>query len=611
MDSGATVGDDRAWHYVRRNETTRMPRRHIFLDTESTSERTRTGHVQRWRLGVAAHRIAEKGRLAKESLTVYENPRQLWRDASETTRGRNRTVLWAHNLGYDVRISESFEVLPALGWRCTAHNLANRGTWLNWRRGDATLLMVDSQSVFPVPLEQLAKTFMSAKVRLPSDEDSREHWVARCTRDVEILRDAIVAYLAWIEKEDLGSWQLTGAGQSYAAFRHRFLTHQMLVHGDTEALAAERRAMWTGRCEAYWRGRTGHVGVEEWDLSLAYARIARDNDLPVQLIGEPSPDSDLGELLEHKRFAVLADVEVTTDRPVVPCQVDGRMAWPVGRFNTTLWGPELRLALECGATVVPSRIWAYATRPALREWGTWIIDRLTNPDSDITPWQRIVLKHWARALIGRFGMRYSAWEHFGVTQALRLMHLDVYDATTGEEYVMSQLGQDFYRSAGEVEWDQSQPAITGYVMSIMRVWLWQLMQAMGDKAVLYADTDSFYITKEHHDQAVMLAASKLGEGLRLKELFKRATILGPRQIVTDGRPRIAGLPSRAVAMPDGSFQGEVWASLSASMRRGTPSAVITTDRRWKVSGVDNRRAPGPDGWTIPITVEGGVRIDAS
>lgn len=609
MGTDVTLGVDRVWHYVKGARRARMPRRHIFLDTEAHIDRTSTGHVQRWRLGVAAFRSAEKNRTVKQSVGVYDSARQLWRDVESFTRGRNRTVLWAHNLGYDVRISESFDVLPALGWRCTAHNLASRGTWVNWRKGDATLLMVDSCSVFPVPLDQLAKTFLSAKVPLPSNEDSRDRWVARCTRDVEILGGAVTAYLDWLEAEDLGSWQLTGAGQSYAAFRHRFLTHQMMVHGDVEALAAERRAMWTGRCEAYWRGRTGHVGVEEWDLSLAYARIARDNNVPCQLVGEPAPDSNLGELLSHTRFAFLADVEVETSRPLVPCRVDGRMAWPVGRFSTTLWGPELALALECGASVRPSRIWAYAARPALRSWAAWIIDALTGEGSTITPWQRIVLKHWVRALIGRFGMRYSAWEHFGVTKGLRIMHADVYDVVTGEEYTMEQLGQDFFRSTGEVEWDQSQPAVTGYVMSVMRVWLWHLMQSMPDRSVLYADTDSFFVTSEHHDQAVALAASELGDGLRLKSLYKRATILGPRQIVVDGRPRMAGVPTSAVSLPGGRMQGEVWSSLSASMRRGRPSSVITTDRVWKVSGVDHRRMPGPDGWTVPYTVEGGVKVD--
>lgn len=603
------IEEDRIWHYVRGNKTSKQPRRHIFLDCEATRTRGAKNHTQRWMLGAAAFRTAEKGRRPKDSLVQYDMPADLWADVEAFCRPRNRTILWAHNLAYDVRISDAFRVLPARGWMCTAHNLANRGTWISWSKGALTLLMVDSQSVYPVPLETLGKHFLRPKMPLPSDADSRAMWMARCVRDVEILRDAIVTYLDWLEKEDLGTWQMTGAGQSYAAFRQRFMTHSMLVHADVDALATERRAMWTGRCEAYYRGRIGREGMEEWDLSLAYARIARDQDIPTRLIGSIDGRYDLPALLARKRAAVLADVEITTDVPIAPSKLDGRMVWPVGRFRTTLWTPELALALDVGAHVVVERAYLYATQPALKAWATWVIDTLADRDNECPAWRRIILHHWARALIGRFGMQYTAWERYGVTEDLRVMYSHVYDPSTQDTYALSHVGTGVQRATGEVEWGQSQPAITGYVMSACRARLYRIMQAIGPRRVLYADTDSVYVRPEHHALVAAIAATPLGEGLRLKGRHRRATILGPRQIVTDGRARIAGIPSQANRLPNGAYHGEVWMSLEQSMRRGTPSAVITTDRTWKVSGLDRRRVLGPDGWTHPIAVGGGEISD--
>ena len=97
--------DDRVWHYLRRNETTRVPRRHIFLDTESQWKRTNKGRSQRWRLGVARYRVADKGRQAHEAQDHYTAPRELWRAVDTFARPRHRTVLGAHNIGYDVRIA--------------------------------------------------------------------------------------------------------------------------------------------------------------------------------------------------------------------------------------------------------------------------------------------------------------------------------------------------------------------------------------------------------------------------------------------------------------------------------------------------------------------------
>lgn len=597
--------DERIWHYVRPQGTARIPRRHVFLDTEARTLRVARGHKQIWRVGAAAYHSAEKGRATTDALRTYRDPRSLWTDVSEFTKPRNRTVLWCHNLGYDLRIADAFRALPALGWSLAGHNLANRGTWLQWTRAGATLLMVDSASVFPVPLAQLATSFMQAKVPLPGDDAPADEWERRVVRDVEILRDAILAYLAWIEKEGLGSWQMTGAGQGFAAFRARHMTHAMLVHDDPGALVAERRAMWTGRCEAYWKGNTGHVGIEEWDYSLSYARLARDHELPTHYLGPADPDTSLHALLSRRHTAILARVEVETTVPTTPAEVDGRVAWPVGRFETVLWDPELRLAIESGASVRVIEAWRYQTSRALKQWGEWIIDALAADNPHTTPWQRIIYKHWSRALIGRFGMQYTKWSKVGTSQEHRVLYTTVYDVASGEEYQLTHLGDAIVREDGTVEWAQSQPAITGYIMSLSRVQLWRLVQAMPKRAVLYVDTDSLYIRSAHHRAAVALARSDLGEGLRLKHTYTRAHILGPRQVIVDGRARIAGIPTKAELRPDLTLQGEVWSSLEQTLRRGDPSAVITTPRVWKVSGIDHRRVAGQNGWTDPVAISQG------
>lgn len=599
---------ERAWHYVRGNEITRLPRKHIFLDTEAHSERTKTGHDQSWRLAVACYRDAPKGRAPKERWETYSDPAALWADVAAFTRARNRTVLWAHNLGYDVRVTDMFRTLPALGWSLEAHNLANRGTWFQWRRDGASLTMVDSASVFPVPLSRLAPCFALAKEELPGQDDSRERWMARCTRDVQILRDGVCAYLAWLEAEDLGNWQLTGAGQSYSAFRHRHLTHKMLVHCDVDALVAERRAMWTGRCEAYWHGKTRLSGVEEWDLALAYARVAAMEHVPTRLLGMAPPGADLGGLLTRSRTAVLAQVDVQTDVPILPTIMDGRMMWPTGRFTTTVWSPEITLALDSGAKLHCRRAWIYRADPALAQWAHWIISQLEDPNANTPAWLRIVLKHWARALIGRFGMSYTKWATLGRTQDLAVRMSTVYDLRDDTTWQFSHVGDRVHRSDGAVEWDQSQPAVTGHIMSACRARLWRLIAAMPARSVLYVDTDSLLIPAEFHDEAAALAATPLGEGLRLKSTWPSATIFGPRQIITGDVVRMAGVPRKARRLPDGTIVGETWQSLMASLRRGRPATVMVTDRTFRARGVDRRRVATASGWTDPIRVEEEVSV---
>lgn len=587
----------RVWHYVKPNEGKRIPRRHIFLDTEAREERVDNGHVQTWRLGVACFYAALAGKNVRERWRQYTAPDQLWRDVDIHCGAHDRTILWAHNIGYDIRIADAFTALPALGWRLDAHNIQARGTWLTWRKGRATLMMVDSSSVFPTSLEKLGAGFDLPKEPLPSMDGSDGEWLKRCVRDVQILRAAVLAYLTWLENDDLGNWQPTGAGQSWAVYRHRFMTYKLLVHDDQDALAAERRAMWTGRCEAYWHGELTRQVIHEWDFTMAYARIARDHAVPVRLIGPLPPGEEWRAYANSPRIAVLAEVTITTDVPVVPAEDDGRVLWPVGTFDTTLWDVEIEAALRDGAQVVVKRGWLYRLRPALQAWAEWLIGALEGTDPEPPHWQKLILKHWSRALIGRMAMTYTSWEEFATAPTAGTSRFSVYDRATGETTDMLQIGTTIWENAGRVESPQSLPMITGYIQAIARVRLWEIMRALPPNALLYVDTDSLLVTDMNSKHVAALAATPVGEGLRLKRSWDGFAIYGPRQIVTGRDLRVAGVPSRAERESKGVYKGEVWDTLTGSLSRGNTDRVIIRDRVWHIRGVDRRRDGEGVGWT--------------
>lgn len=586
-------------HYVKRNEITRVPRRHIFIDIEAVEETTPYGVEQTWRLGCAAFWSNDRGHRERDYGITVDSPSALWREVDAFCRPKNRTVLWAHNLAYDLRVGGALLELPRLGWTLTAHNLSNQGCWLNWRKGTASLVMVDSASVFPVSLAQVGEYFGLGKPELPQHDDGRELWEARCLADVAILAAAIKAYIGWIESDDLGNWQQTGAGQSWATYRHRFMRHKLLSHADDRALRAERRAMWTGRCEAYWHGAIKYQVTHEWDLTLAYCRIVRDEPVPTRLIGPMPSGYPWQRRLDTPGMAILAEVEINTEVPIVPTEVDGYIAWPTGRFRTTLWGPEIRRALDVGASVTVLAGWLYRSELALSDWAAWLMARLEDETGRIPVWQKVILKHWARALVGRFAMTYTSWELVAQAPELNVRRVQFYDTRTHQEGELLQIGDQLFRKSGVEEWQHSMPAITGYVMSVARVRLWDIMSACPSQSVLYCDTDSIITTDRHHDAVKAVADSAIGHGLRLKRSWDGFAIWGPRQIVTGEVTRIAGIPKRARMVSRDTFVGQVWESLEAGTRRGHFDRVVITPRQWKLKGIDRRRAGTGVGWTHP------------
>lgn len=589
----------RRWHYVKPNETTTVPRRFVFLDSESASDLIPGGHEQRFGLAVANLRDQRPDRTPRDTWACFDDPDLLWRTIDQWCNSSGRTVLWCHNLAFDARITEMFTQLPGLGWVLVSHNLAGKGCWLMWRKGRASLTMVDSTSVFPCELIRLGLYLGLPKLKLPDASAGGVGLYSRCWRDVEILRKAVLSYVDWLEREDMGNWQLTGAGQSWATFRHRFMDVPLLVHDDAAALAAERRAMWTGRCEAYWHGEIDFQVVHEWDFSLAYTRIARDVDVPIRLLGPMPEGYDALAHLRHPRTAILAECEVTTEQPVVPTVHEGRIVWPVGTFTTTLWDVEIVAALEEGATVVVRSGWLYRKGPALKAWATWIIAQLERLQATPDHWLFVVLKHQARALIGRCAMTYTQWEPYAVAPRDAVRAHNVYDAATGETFRTMQIGRSVWRDVGTREWDHSTPMVTGYVQAHCRVRLWKVLKLAPAKAVLYADTDGFLVTDRHTTTVAAIAAAHPEWGLRLKRSWQGFAVWGPRQIRTGPAVRVSGVPHRAARVDRRRFAGEIWESLPGALVRGHPGRVRTRDRVWEIKGVDHRRHGPPVGWTHP------------
>lgn len=362
--------------------------------------------------------------------------------------------------------------------------------------------------------------------------------------------------------------------------------------------------MWTGRAEAWRYGSNERERVYDYDWHCSYARIARDCELPVRQTSI-SRGLALPYLLKlAKRQAILAEVEVTTNVPVVPTEQDSRILWPVGTFHTTLWDPELALLAESGARVRVGRVWLYRKCPVLHEWARWILARLDDPVELVPPWLRLILKHWSRALIGRFAMQYTTWEPFATSEQDDIGLWSGHDVDTGDLFELMQVGTEVRQRSGATEGRDSVPAITGYVMSEARRRLWTAAQLVGPEDVYYMDTDSLLVNRAGHERLAKLQDHPDLDGLRLKRRYTGWRIAGPRKLILGDEQRIAGVPKRATQTGPWRFEGEVWRGLSESIRVGELDAVRVTSRTFRVLQEDTRRVRRPDGRTVPVRVEG-------
>jgi hypothetical protein len=294
--------------------------------------------------------------------------------------------------------------------------------------------------------------------------------------------------------------------------------------------------------------------------------------------------------------------------PILPQRdLDHRISWPTGKLEGWYWQPELDLAVEYGAEVTALEQYVYETAPVLRTWAEWIIDVVEKGGghSDTAPAftaiQQMAVKHWGRALIGKFGAQVPNWKPYAwFTDTDLELCRSVVDGRVGE---MLTVGGRALRSEEKCYADNAFPALMSRVVSECRMRLWRLMCAAGLEHVYYVDTDSLFLDRDGSQRLRSYVKRGKGWGVRVKTRHREVTILGPRQLITarDGL-RVSGLPKTAVRDPglvrgDDGYAADVTESFRGGASSGRGGEVVTRSRPFRLKGTDERRVHLAGGFT--------------
>jgi hypothetical protein len=590
-------------HYLKPLRTTQTPKRLLWLDCASMSYKKTGMWVQSWNgaaLGTT-HYSREKN-TRKDTLSAYAEPLELWQAADEFCRQR-RTVLFAYDLATQMRISQALVYLPVLGWHLDKIVLERTAAWARFTDDDRSLMMCDLRSWCPGEFGGIAADVGFATVQSREFEAGAAYALDVATWRAGVVRDATLQILNWIEGENLGQFRPTGSGQSYSAYRRRFMSHKLLVHDDTARIEAERAGMWTGRCEAWRHGVLRDGPYVEYDMRAAYCTIGRDCDVPIVAATRHAKPSVKRLEQYMDRYAVLSHVTINTDIPCVPTRMGGRTVWPVGTFDTWLYDPELRLALQYCNRVEPHTTYLYHRAPALRDFCGWVLDGLQPQEQIYGLVPKRVLKHWSRCLVGRLGLRYRAWERFGTSPDADLRLVTYIDVDEGTSTDLLCAGHDRFILADMSESVDSLPQIPGWVMSECRRRLWDAMLGVSLSRVAYVDTDSIILAPGRMGSPRVRQDVHPGAGWTIKGEYSRMTIYGPRNLVCEDARRVAGLPLQARQVAPLEFTGQVMRSIKESMRAGELDRVTQIPRKFVLDAPDLRREHLPDGTTAPYEVQ--------
>jgi hypothetical protein len=377
--------------------------------------------------------------------------------------------------------------------------------------------------------------------------------------------------IAALAQRGWGGLAATAGSQAMRTWRRAYLTDSVECHADPVALALERTAYVGGRVEC---GRLGHVDGPLWHLDIrsSYAAVMALRSLPSRL--ERRGEADLPRLSpsDRQRFGALAEVAIETPEPAYPATGARPTLYPVGRFRTTLCGPELEDALSLGRVKAVGRWAMYYLSPCLAAYARAVYsareDAERAGDEPLASWAKRLLV----ALPGKLGQRGWHWEDADDLRPDRPWMVWYECRAGGDVNRLRALGGACQRERKEDWANDSVGAIASWVCAHGRMALLRGVRTAGWQHVVYYDTDSLVVDRCGYD-ALVAVPGLLGNALgqwRLLGCYSSAHLYGQKHYRIGERVVCAGAPGDT--LQPGPTAGYWW------YRRGAKRALLQAER---------------------------------
>ncbi|MCI4409217.1 MAG: hypothetical protein JHC26_09005 [Thermofilum sp.] len=481
---------------------------------------------------------------------------------------QKRVTVFAHNLLYDYRAGINRQLLIDAGFSPTFESYEIGRVIIRWVYKSNSITFIDSMNYVKESLAEIGKMLGVEKLEMPSYEEDIEKWRIYSMRDVEILAKFILTLFDFMKKE-LGEFALTSPSMAYKIFLKRFMPKDVKLRppADKEIRKLEVDSYYGGRVEVFRRGKFENIVV--LDVNSMYPYSMRDLTVPIRPLAKIRNMSveKLKELLE-KDIPVIARVQLNIPSnvyiPPAPYKhpITKKLIFPSGKFVTTLASPELKIVLPFierielavvykGAKIFKDYVeYYYSKRQEAKEKG----DKVNN----------MFYKLLLNSLYGKFGEKRKLQK---MVADLKIDRSVLYISPKGKRYKIID-GVLIEVIPKDIDYGRF-TAISSFITSQARAYLWKLMNMVPPEKILYCDTDSIHLindfdykkylnlylepdnyeSKNDHVKSgnitleVTVKTSTLGL-LKVEKTAKVGIYLAPKTYKLDGNVKVKGVPKR-------------------------------------------------------------------
>ena len=635
-----------------RNDRTAVPAWHAAMSTETVeyphpeypamavhSLRCWSAHLWRWEHGRRTRQASESGQ-SRGSFWAWLLPR---------LDTRHPVWLWAHNLAYHLDALQIWELFETgeLCWDAPAgprRSGTPEGAGRRRRTGALVtgdpptvvvcysadgrkLVCVDLLNWLHQPPEWIAEALGVERHPRPGEVASDADWLAHCSRESAMTREAVCRVVSWVDGADAGNMRWTAAGQSMQAYRH-WGSEPMPLLGDNLAVkAAERESYYTGRVECHYQGAVlesplhrfapggGVPGglplryegpVYRLDVTACYPSVMADGIYPCQYV-TTRYDMRAEELEQWLRSGcACACVLIADDMTPWPWRRATEVWWVTGRVRTVLCGPELARALHTGRVAHVAWAQLYAggklfTGFVARCWDGRLRAKRGGDAISQHLWKALSV-----SLHGKFSQRCHRWVDLDGLRAPTPWgcYTDTV-AGTGERVVRRAVGWRVQELGKRGESPDGFPLIAAYATSYAREHMLALRLIAGADAVLYEDMDSLHVTRAGYLRLMRsgcIQDDRMGL-LKVEQVARVAVYRGPRDYDMDGESVRCGWSPAGQMTERGVWAQTEFARLDAQLTGGKPPGPVSWLNELAPPVNPIRGRVRPDGHVEPIRVQ--------
>lgn len=552
---------------LRRVTSTAIPDNWLFTDTETTEFTDHLGPAQRFRLGwCGVVRNASQRGFNTPDWDYFDNEVLYNRFIQKTALGVKILYIAGHNIFFDLQAAGFFYYFTRWGWQLKFYYDRGLTYILSCKKDGHLLYVVSTTNWFDHSLAKLGATLGLAKLDIDFKRATKAQLKTYCKRDTEIIIRAIAYYCQFIQDNDLGKFSLTKSSQAFTTFRYRFMEHKIYMHSEQHVIDLERDGYFGGRVEAFFIGTCKGGPFVSLDINSMYPYVMQKYTYPSKLLAwhkSPSLDDLAGWL---SKYGVMARVTLETESPVYAVRHNKKCVFPVGVFTTVLATRGLKHALKAGHITAIHAASVYQMDDLFSAYVKYFSTLRASYTRSKNAVMVKLTKYMHNSLYGKFGQKKVVSE----TRPLETDRLydreEILDFEAGGIVTITRLMNREIIQYTQDEGKNAFVAIAAHITEDARLTLWNIIDGIGPRRVLYCDTDSVKIrSKDLHRVRWPKHNTRIG-ALKVEDRTKTLVIGGSKNYRTDTHRHIKGIPHAARETAPGVFRFDSFRGMSTHLR---------------------------------------------